>query len=116
VTFLDPWIRRKLPAAAAVVVVLALFIGGAQHGAGSLFTAPWDKLAHLAFYFCLTLLLAGGFRVGILASILLALSVGMLDELHQFWLPERFASLDDWLADVVGAWLAGMVLYVRKKR
>jgi VanZ family protein len=100
---------------AALFMLAALFVGGAQSGAGSLFVAPWDKLAHIVFFFSLTLLLSGGFNFGIATTAVLALLIGALDEFHQLWLPGRFPGVGDWLADVVGVVLAiGLIVLKRR--
>lgn len=109
------FVKSWLPSLAAFCMLVALFIGGAQSGVGSLFTAPWDKLAHIVFFFSLTLFLSGGFNFGIATTAILALLIGMLDELHQAWLPGRFPGLDDWLADVVGVILAIGLICFRKR-
>jgi len=99
---------------AVFCMLVALFIGGAQSGAGSLFVTPWDKLAHVVFFISLTLFLAGGFRFSIATTTVLALLIGVLDELHQVWLPGRVPGLDDWLADVVGVALAiGLIQFLK---
>ena len=83
---------------------------------------PWlDKLVHGSLYLVLGWLVgaalraSGRCRVGARASALLALSVfALLDEVHQRWVPGRVASLEDWVADVVGATIglaAGMILW-----
>lgn len=108
-------VKSWLLTLAALLMLAALFVGGAQSGAGSLFVAPWDKLAHIVFFFSLTLLLSGGFNFGIAATAVLALLIGALDEFHQLWLPERFPGVGDWLADVVGVVLAiGLIVLKRR--
>lgn len=108
-------IKRRLPTFVTIFLIGLLFIGGSQSGAGSLFVTPWDKLAHIVFFFCLTLMMVSGFCFKVVYTIVLALVIGMLDELHQVWLPGRFAGFDDWLADIVGVGLAIGMLYLRKR-
>ncbi|MFA7349585.1 MAG: VanZ family protein [Methylotenera sp.] len=108
-------IKGWLPTLAFCCMLAALFIGGAQSGAGALFPNPWDKLAHVVFFFSLTLFLSSGFNFSAVTTAILSLLIGMLDELHQVWLPGRFAGFDDWLADVVGVVLAIGVIYLRKR-
>lgn len=102
---------RVFWAAAAAVMIAALFVGGRQEMAAGLFPPPWDKLAHFAYYFVLTgvLWLAGGAR-GALWAALVAIGVGVADELHQATLPHRDASVWDLLADAIGAAAAGVLL------
>ena len=112
-------------AVAALVLVVGLFIGGAQPFAVGLFTAPWDKVAHAAVFGVLAVLLALalrgahvlhgrtalGLRHTLLLAALLAAMVAGADEIHQIWLPGRMAGWDDWLADVAGVALALAGLY-----
>jgi len=102
----------RLIAAILVVLMLgALFVGG-ELSTGGLVPPPWDKLAHVAFFFVFALLLARFVGLPIALVIVLALVVGAADELHQFWLPGRTAGWDDWLADGVGAGL-GLIRFKR---
>lgn len=108
--------RHWFPALAAFCMLLALFVGGAQDGAGSLFQDPWDKLAHIVFFFCLTILLFAGFNFSIVTTSILALLIGIADEFHQIFLPGRFAGVDDWFADVIGVMLAAGFIFLRWRR
>jgi len=107
-------VKSWLPSLAALCMLIALFVGGAQNGAGSLFSPPWDKLAHVVFFFSLTLFMVSGFRLSVVTTTAAAILIGVLDELHQIWLPRRFPGLDDWMADVVGVALAIGLIYYRK--
>lgn len=102
---------RASAAAAAAVMIAALFVGGRQEFAVGLFPAPWDKLAHAAYYGSLTALLwlAGGARAA-LGPVLIAAGVGLADELHQANLPGREASLADFAVDVAAAVVTGTLL------
>lgn len=112
----DKLVKSWLPSLATFCMLFALFIGGAQEGAGSLFPSPWDKLAHIVFFFCLTIFLSAGFNLSIVTTVILALLVGALDEFHQIILPGRFAGVDDWLADVFGIMLAvGFIIFKIKR-
>lgn len=93
-------------------MLAALFIGGAQHGVGSIFLAPWDKLAHLLFFCGFTLFLYRGFSFKLTTISVIALLVGLLDELHQIYLPERVSSVGDWLADAVGVAVAISIIFL----
>lgn len=94
------------------MMLVSLFVGGAQHFAVGLFPAPWDKLAHATFFLVLAFLLRYLSLPGIFV-IAVAMLVGMADEILQAFLPGRTAGWDDWLADVVGATLA-VILFRRK--
>lgn len=96
-------------------MVAALFIGGAQPGAGSLFPPPWDKLVHIGYFFLLTLLLHRFIRLPVALVIALSLLLGMADEIHQSFLPGRTAAWDDFLADAIGVGLAFSGLIFKRK-
>lgn len=88
------------------LMLLALFVGGAQPFAAGLVPVPWDKLAHFAFFFIFALLLARVVLLPVALVFLLALLVGAADEFHQIYLPGRSPGIDDLLADTLGASLA----------
>ena len=76
-----------------------------------------DKVFHLCEYFGLGFLLAfataaGHTRNRFIAAFALAAVYGITDEIHQSYVPGRDASVFDWLADTVGAWL-GAFGYLR---
>ena len=88
----------------------------------------WDKGAHFAVYGGLGCLLCLGFlqifegRIkAVVISLLVASILGCLDEVHQMFVPGRFAGLDDVAADALGALVgAGMGvlavgIYFRKR-
>ena len=91
----QPWLRM-LSALAVPLLIVGLFVGGAQQVAVGLFASPWDKMVHGAV----------GPRQALLVAALLVAVVAGVDELHQLRLPGRVASWSDWLADVAGAALA----------
>ena len=113
-------------AGAVLLMVVGLFVGGAQPVAVGLFTEPWDKLAHATVFAVLTALLAVALQgrppqpgarwalrpgAALAVAALLAGAVGVADELHQATLPGRVAGLDDLLADAVGI---GLGLWVAR--
>lgn len=101
--------------AVAAAIVLALFLAGGAPAAGPLVPAPWDKLAHLSLFAALTLLLWVGIDGRLPAAIAATvLAVGMLDELHQAFLPGRSADLADLLADACGIAVALLLLHGKK--
>jgi VanZ family protein len=117
---------RLLCAAAVLLMVVGLFVGGAQPVAVGLLTEPWDKLAHATVLAVFTALLAlalhgrapqpgarWALRPGAALAVaaVLAGAVGVADELHQATLPGRVAGLDDLLADAVGI---GLGLWVAR--
>jgi VanZ family protein len=77
-----------------------------------------DKVAHFGAYFVLAALTfratAGGRWAGVtgraaLGAFGVAAAYGALDELRQLMTPGRFAGLDDWIADALGAVAALLV-------
>lgn len=106
------WVMRRL----GLGLIVMLFVGGGAPAAAGLFAAPWDKLAHVAYFFALTLLLAAGFGWQIVWVAALALVVGFVDEWHQSFLPGRVASASDWAADLVGVVLAVWFVKVGLRR
>jgi len=74
----------------------------------------WDKLQHLAAFAILAaaagLWVSPAFwkRRSVLALLLVALTgsaYGVIDEIHQHFVPGRSSSFWDWLADTLGAFL-----------
>ncbi len=78
----------------------------------------FDKLAHGAAYTILGFLLAFGFFRSLratlktcLAGVLVTgMSLGILDEVHQIFVPGRTADLRDAAADTIGV-ILGLILY-----
>ncbi|AFZ66416.1 VanZ family protein [Deinococcus peraridilitoris] len=88
----------------ALVHMAVIFVFSAQSGEGVGIPAPWDKLAHALEYALLGFLLAratGSWR----AAWVIAALYGASDEIHQAFVPMRSAGLDDWLADLSGAFV-----------
>ena len=95
---------RAVAFAAAVVLVVNLFVIGAQPIAVGLIPSPWDKLAHALLFAALGALLmvasAGRWGWMVIAALV---AVALADELLQADLPGRVVSVADLTADVVGA-------------
>lgn len=82
-----------------------------------------DKPLHMVEYAVLCLLICwaqsadrSGERIRpikkvILFSIIASSLYGVSDEVHQYFVPNRCAEVSDWLADTVGASLAGFFWY-----
>lgn len=95
--------RQALAALVLVMMLTALFAGGAQPEAAGLIPAPWDKLAHFTVFAVLAVLMHSGLGMSRVLAVVLVMLVGAADELHQMSLPGRFPGLDDLLADLAGA-------------
>jgi len=108
---------RWLASLVAAGVVLQLFPLGAQPFAAGLVPAPWDKLAHLAVYSLITVLLwigtAGHMPLAVLATVV---GIGALDELHQAQVGGRFADALDFVVDACAATgtVAALRLHARR--
>ena len=105
-----PWFCAGL----AALLVAGLFYGGAQPVAVGLLAEPWDKLAHASLFAVIAGLLALS-RPGLtwrwsLVCLLVTMTVGAMDELHQHFLPGRSADWSDLAADTFGAGLSVLLL------
>ena len=79
-----------------------------------------DKLFHLVQYFVLGILLIRAFDYSnfnvslakiVFLAIIIAICIGVLDELHQRFVPGRSCDIFDFLVDCVGSF-AGIFLYI----
>jgi VanZ family protein len=97
----------------SVLLIANLFILGSQPFAAGLIPAPWDKLAHLALFGLLAVLLmvASGFSRPWTVVVMLTL-VAAADELHQRVLPGRHADPYDFGTDVAACVAATFVCSV----
>ena len=108
-----PSFSRFIP---ALIVMAAIFY--LSHQPGDFFTPylfDWaDKIAHLLVYAMLGLALIYGFpqqlrrdRKVLIVSIVIVVSVlyGISDEIHQSFVPGRYPSISDIIADGAGALL-----------
>jgi len=84
-----------------------------------------DKIEHLLGYFLLTFMLSNTLffqnkqkklkQFPIVAALGIVAFYGMIDELHQYFIPGRFCDFYDWTADVTGALIAGVLYFLIKK-
>lgn len=83
-----------------------------------------DKLMHAAAYGVVGALAFFGAsrrrrslaRAAVVEAVLIAAAHGALDEVHQAFVPKRFASVGDLVADVVGATLGALLLRALLRR
>jgi len=87
----------------SLILVLALFIGGAQPEAAGLFVPPVDKLVHILYFAAFTFAIVMSNILPLKYAAILTVTLGAADELHQMLLPGRSPGVDDWLADIFGA-------------
>ena len=97
------WVLSSIPGRAAPVLIA-------------------DKVAHLIAYAVLGAAVRWGFghageprRAGAV-SFVVATGYGAVDEIHQWFVPGRTASVGDWVADTIGAAIgvAAMAAFVRR--
>lgn len=84
-----------------------------------------DKIEHLLGYFLLTFLLSNTLyfqnknkifkRFPISAALFIVAFYGIVDEVHQYFIPGRLCDFYDWTADVTGAVAAGVLYFLIKK-
>ena len=104
---INPVFLRQFALTCLVLLVAAIFIGGEQPGAGSLFPPPWDKAVHITAYGIIAILAGMAYPNRPLALILLlTVCIGGSDEIHQIFIPGRHAGFDDLTADLVGGLIA----------
>jgi VanZ family protein len=78
-----------------------------------------DEFAHLGVYAILGWL-AGRAMIPprsmprVLVVLAAIACFGALDELHQLWIPNRFATLSDWIADLAGATIGLFSFHLRR--
>jgi len=100
-----------------VLMLVGIFIGGRQPGAGNLFNAPWDKVVHLGTYGLMAMLIGLAFRRMPLPLVLLmTVGIGACDEIAQLYIPGRSADIGDYAADGLGCLLVILPDYWIKKK
>ena len=60
-------------------------------------------IAHITVYAIITLLIGYALRGRYLAAVLIAATLGAIEELYQLLIPNRYTTLEDWLLDLTGA-------------
>ncbi len=88
------------------------------HRGNAMATFPHlDKVVHFTMFFGLTFLLTWffvemgkGYRKGVIAALLIAMTYGAIDEISQGWV-SRTTDVFDWMADSAGA-ITGVLLVV----
>ena len=114
--FQHSWVK-VLAIMGLVIMLLGIFIGGRQPGAGTLFNSPWDKLVHLGCYTTMCMLIALAFpKIPLPIVLLITVSIGACDEIAQIYIPGRSADISDYSADAFGSLLAILPNYWIKKK
>ena len=83
-----------------------------------------DKIEHFSAFFILSIFLNLTlifqrksyllFKFATLVTVIICLSYGAIDELHQMFIPGRTADIRDWLADSTGVILGVLILNFAK--
>jgi len=85
----------------------------------------WDKLQHLAAFAVLAattgLWITPAFwrrrpALSLSLVVIITAAYGAIDELHQYFVPGRFSSAWDWLADTLGAFLGAAATLLLMRR
>jgi uncharacterized membrane protein YccC len=99
------------------LMMVGIFIGGREPGAGNLFNPPLDKVVHLGTYFIMAMLIGLSFRRTPLPIVLLlTVCIAACDEIAQLYIPGRSADIGDYAADALGCLLAILPGYWIKKK
>lgn len=107
------WVRSWILLGIGAIVVIALFVLGAQPFAVGIVPPPYDKLAHAVLFGCLFLVLDRALVLPLAWALTIPLLISAADEWHQMFLPGREASIADWLAGLCGVAVAALF---RRKR
>jgi VanZ family protein len=83
-----------------------------------------DKIEHFLGYFLLAFLLCNTLyfqdkkvnmkKFPVTWALFIAAFYGMVDELHQYFIPGRICDINDWIADITGAVIAGLLYFFLK--
>jgi glycopeptide antibiotics resistance protein len=123
ITTSNPWFWR------AVIVMTALFALSAipepeRVGVTRIIMRPptWQNLLHVPAYFILAMLWWRTLRTqkwsitaAVTAAVLVSAAYGVLDEVHQYFVPGRFLSVADATLNLVGALLGGAWALIRDR-
>jgi VanZ family protein len=112
------FILRKLP---APLIVIGIWFLSSQ----SILPQPkgifgFDKIQHFIAYFVLALTIGLWFSLGkwhkypirlLFITMAIASIYGIIDEIHQFYVPGRNCNIWDWFADTIGAVLGALIIW-----
>lgn len=100
---------------ALIWAALVIFIGGRSNVPTVESSLPLDKIAHFFMYGALGALATRGWLKAqrprrLVIVLVLAMAVGVADEIHQRWVPHRTSDVKDWIADAVGITVAATLV------
>lgn len=93
-----------------IAIFFLLFGFGSTPASGNLVAPPLDKVVHLGIFATLAIglrLTMPSLSTAMIAG--LALSIGLADEFHQVFVPNRQPAMDDFLADAAGVFGALLI-------
>ncbi|RMD45910.1 VanZ family protein [Candidatus Pacearchaeota archaeon] len=110
--------NRKLSRAITIFLAVAIFVissidfGPSKRAYldGSLLSIAYHFLAFFFFNLFLMISTIGGKRKDLFwLSILISVFYGVLDEVHQYYVPSRFFSVEDIVVDSAGVFFSGLL-------
>ncbi len=108
--YVPPRLQKPFRLAIVVVAAMTAYAALASPYLRFLSVPPMDKALHVSASFVLALLLRWSLGLPLVIVMLLTAAIGGGVELLQFVIPHRNPGLDDFLADVAGAVIAGVLL------
>jgi VanZ family protein len=106
----------RLGKIAVGAVLFGLFILGSHSASANLFPPPLDKLAHVLVFAILAASISTAWpQLNRLTVLLLVVLIGLADEYHQLFVPQRQPGWDDTLADIAGG-VAGILMLWQYRR
>lgn len=124
ITTRNPWFWRAVIWMTALFALSSVPQPGNETAHQILAVRPtWQSLLHLPAYFVLTALWWRTLRTqkwtvgaALTGAVLVSVVYGVLDEVHQYFVPGRFLSLTDVAMNLVGAVLGGAWSLLRDRR
>ncbi len=114
---MTPQLQKLFRLAFVAVASIAAYAALASPYLHFLSVPPMDKGLHLSASFALALLLRWSLGLPLAAILLLTAGIGGGVELLQFVIPHRNPGLEDFIADIAGAVIAGVLLsFIRIRR
>lgn len=108
--YVTPRLHKPFRLALVAVAAIAAYAALASPYLRFLSVPPMDKALHVSASFVLALLLRWSLGLPLAIVLLLTAGIGGGVELLQYVIPHRNPGLDDFLADVAGAVIAGVQL------
>lgn len=109
----------------AVYMTLVFYFSSRQQLPGGFTLGPYDKAAHFGQYFVLGLLLGRASRATLpgmpaaapwILALFIGMGIGAADETLQAFVPGRYSTMSDFLADTAGVLAAQAVIHLPRRR